>query len=891
MKVPSEVTPRTRPSSQGLSYLRPADVDMSPIARGLQALGGSLQQLEERNRQQALAANRTKMMLGLDDLQIRAQESMNEQVNQADPADSNFRERADQTVDNYINEFVAGLPAEVQEEARVRAGAIRIKHSFAAMQKENELRTNFFLEAAKRKATNAEVNLSSDPSRPNYDLIWKDVSDTIDGLEGLSPVQREELKRKEKARLSSILYKQEAKKEVAAGKDTLSVIKHFEGWSATAYSDKRTSTGKHDAWRIGYGSDTITRADGSVIRVQPGMKISRADAERDLARRTVEFQQGIVRDIGQQRWQSLSPGAQAALTSVAYNYGSLPDSVVRAAETGDNEALAQAVASLSANKDRRRQEASMIRSGGLGRDISEIDNDPVFDELSLEQRYALREDAQKDFNAELTERNKLQNQRIDAGRNELYLGLANGRYGQADIQQALDAGILDYDAWNKARGIFTKYTEDTNNAGAFAAFMQSEGATFNPMSDEQRKQFNAYVGPDGLNKLQQMDQGYWNNVLMPAISKAQDVPTDVAGLLTGMIRSNDPRRFGFALDTLAQIRDSAPAAFSQRFSNDTQLSKNLDLWQDMRGVYDAETMQKIIQGGETAEMRSAKKFYDEQATKILTDKNDPHFLSADKLLNDLAGGWFSSAPPLANYYSVQPALISEYTAHFKEMYAKFNGNAASAHEAAIKAIGQTWGPSPAELGLQTFMKWPPEKAGYQPLYGSFNWIDRNIRDELKLQPGETYQLIADDQTEREVSRFQSGAGAPPSYVVIVRGLDGVDRPAKIPGTNTITRLNFVPTQEQLTKHQLGKDIERERAWLSNAEQRMREIFFTKDGLPRLDRSEVDSYLEEIRTRRQALDQQQLQYDQMLAPEPDITPSKIEEELDPLGGYKPVPWGQ
>ena len=36
-------------------------------------------------------------------------------------------------------------------------------------------------------------------------------------------------------------------------------------------------------------SDTITKADGTIVKVQKGMIINKEDAERDLARRTREF--------------------------------------------------------------------------------------------------------------------------------------------------------------------------------------------------------------------------------------------------------------------------------------------------------------------------------------------------------------------------------------------------------------------------------------------------------------------------------------------------------------------------------------------------------------------------------------------------------------------------
>src|SRR5690606_18997602 len=62
-----------------------------------------------------------------------------------------------------------------------------------------------------------------------------------------------------------------------------------------------------------------------------------------------------------ENWNRLPPHARAALASVAYNYGSLPRTVAAAARSGNIEVLANTVERLSANRERRRREAAIIR--------------------------------------------------------------------------------------------------------------------------------------------------------------------------------------------------------------------------------------------------------------------------------------------------------------------------------------------------------------------------------------------------------------------------------------------------------------------------------------------------------------------------------------------------
>lgn len=137
-----------------------------------------------------------------------------------------------------------------------------------------------------------------------------------------------------------------------------SLIKHFEGFQTQPYWDT-------NAYRVGYGSDTITKGDGSIKRVMPGMQITQEDADRDLNRRVQQSQSTAADTVGKQAWGGLPPTAQGALTSLTYNYGHLPKTVASAVQTGDLNAVAKSVKNLSyqnngVNAKRRIAEANMI---------------------------------------------------------------------------------------------------------------------------------------------------------------------------------------------------------------------------------------------------------------------------------------------------------------------------------------------------------------------------------------------------------------------------------------------------------------------------------------------------------------------------------------------------
>lgn len=147
------------------------------------------------------------------------------------------------------------------------------------------------------------------------------------------------------------------------GQDALSLIKGFEGYRDTPYWDV-------NAFRVGYGSDTITLPDGTVRRVAQGDKITQADADRDIQRRiSGEFEPMVARAIGTEAFGAMSASQRAAITSIAYNYGEVPSRLVPALQSGDADAVAQAIRGLSGdnggiNANRRNKEADVFLSGG-----------------------------------------------------------------------------------------------------------------------------------------------------------------------------------------------------------------------------------------------------------------------------------------------------------------------------------------------------------------------------------------------------------------------------------------------------------------------------------------------------------------------------------------------
>lgn len=180
-----------------------------------------------------------------------------------------------------------------------------------------------------------------------------------------------------------------SKSNTAAVSSASELIKKFEDFRETPYWDV-------NAYRVGYGSDTVTLADGSVQKVVQGMKVSVSDANRDLERRLGEFQDTIRGQIGSGTFASMNESQQAALTSIAYNYGSLPSSVVSAIKAGSTEGVYDAIRGLRTdnggiNAGRRDQEAQIYLNGAPTATTDAIKGKESFAEKLAEQQRMLEQ--------------------------------------------------------------------------------------------------------------------------------------------------------------------------------------------------------------------------------------------------------------------------------------------------------------------------------------------------------------------------------------------------------------------------------------------------------------------------------------------------------------------
>lgn len=244
------------------------------------------------------------------------------------------------------------------------------------------------------------------------------------------------------------------------------LIRQLHGFRSTPYWHGRAN-------RAGYGSDTVTRLDGTVEQVVPGMTIARADADRDVQRRVDEFLSGIDKQIGGKVFDRLAPHVRAALVSVGSSTGDLPDNVAEVVRSGDIEVIAAAIAADGdedggVNRQVRLEEAAIVRGEG-GTPYEQIARRPAWaDVLEPEQTSYLLDAAGRELERQ-DSRHALAD-RIYSGqlgqniRSDIRSAFSNGAYADIDPDSVLrELGPEKHRQWLEVRQDATSIAAKTQN--------------------------------------------------------------------------------------------------------------------------------------------------------------------------------------------------------------------------------------------------------------------------------------------------------------------------------------------------------------------------------------------------------------------------------------------
>jgi hypothetical protein len=690
-------------------------------------IAGATQQLEEKfNQQQRFYA---------DQQLLKFQQGLNDDLVQRgrayDPASgATFVTDTASIIGERKKEFLASLPQQLQQEYSVRADQVAAPVHSQALKFQLDAMDDYSRNGLAQAYDAARLSLDQDGSAANLDAQRAKL-DLLISSSGLSVAEQTALRRQYYSGIEVISYKSEVR-------------------------NKRLTS---DA--LGVGSP----AQAASLDLIENFTQESPEVVKAIAAAAEET---ITKSVNPLIWEAQSDPVKAALLSLVAYKRELPDSVKTALESGDKNKLAQAVEDLGG--EQHKTEAGIIR-GDLNLPVSQLDADPRYANIPYEDRLAARRDADTEAAADATKQAQATKAQHNAITNALFVSLANGTAGQADIDALREAGVLsDIDDINKAQETLKKYQGDVGLAAQGMQMLQN-GIIFNPTDPDHVKIENALVGTQGLAAIQKMDSDYTAKTLVPMVRQMQDIPTDVVGTLTGMVRNANQQKSLWAYDLLTELQQAAPQAFDARTNE--ALAKDVEFYRNAKDFYPADKLQEMLRGGDSQEERVRNDTLRAKAHEILTNPTTSAVAmqGVQKSLTDM--GWFKSPAnvPVAGY--AINSFQADYQELFTDAFARY-GDTNLARDAATSLIKKAWGVTSVG-GNPVLMKYPPDKVGYTPIDGSYDWITRQVREDLNIAPDESFQLVSDAQTEREYEQWRLGQGPAPSYMVVINGSDGVVR--------------------------------------------------------------------------------------------------------------------
>jgi len=581
------------------------------------------------------------------------------------------------------------------------------------------------------------------------------------------------------------------------------LIKDYEGYSDTPYWDV-------NAQRAGYGSDTTTLADGTVVKITKGMTVTRADSERDLQRRIGEFQKVAIKNVGKDAWAKLPQNVKAALTSITYNYGEIPDRIRSAVKSGDVYAIAEAVEGLAGdnngiNAKRRAREADVIRGGNGG--------------LSGASYGRVQSAARSILAAEA----KAEAAKVSISAIELARSVDAGTATEEDIWEALENGDITQ---SKGESLLLKHDKVLRDQSETTAVLEDtlrrmqEGFEFNPLSTDDRKSVND-LADAVIENLEDEDQ------IVDALSGIA-VETGVAPKSLVESLSNDIAKGDVAaLSKASQIQQMQPRAFAGPGGSAIQKAvKGFDE-QTSVGVT-AEDAAKALKAAEDKPLSVSEA--EKAAKKELRDIGPED-------VNHLIGEAFETILPFDQKEMV-PTMAAQAYGEFSLLYEKARASgmdAASAQAAAIKGLTDPkiglYGVSSMSSGRlkqvtrgraalasveevvttdKGIMRHPPEM--YYPMIdGSHEYLQADIQESLKGvdgYEGGDWFIMPDSATENAVKRSRAGSSELPSYAVYYTDANGAFQVA--PMAWGFSPEQVAAAQKKVTNRQ-KRDFEAQRA--------------------------------------------------------------------------------
>lgn len=423
-----------------------------------------------------------------------------------------------------------------------------------------------------------------------------------------------------------------------------------------------------------------------------------------------------------------------------------------------------------------------LSGGGTGSATApNIWTDERYDHMSYEQKLELSNAAAKTEKTRQATLKKQQDDAYNAQLNSIYLGASLGQYSAADIDRFLLQGHIKTDTEYERAQNNVKWAEGRADGRAQTqANLSNPTYTFTANDD---KALNAWIGDAGVERVQNMDEDYMRQSLMPLVQRTQRIPTDVAAILAGQMSSTNPQVQAFAMDQLVDLNGIAPHAVQNSSKFTEQQKDDLAFYSAIKPFSTVTEMQELMKRRSDPAFRQTIEMWEKEGRKLAGE------IPVSDITQIFDPSIFVSEPSAPFAPRQRAALVNDYSNLYVQGYS-IAGDQDQARKFADEAIQREWGPSTVGTGEARLVRNGVEKY-YPTVDNSHDWIDHNAREELGFGTDARFTLVPDAQTRQE---GMNGANA--SYMVVVEQPDGSFQAITDPESGLPRRLAFEVTQTQ-----------------------------------------------------------------------------------------------
>jgi GH24 family phage-related lysozyme (muramidase) len=755
------------------------------LGQTVAAVGGMIGDRVEEQRNKAEQFNTQRRFL---EFSAAQEEALGQASQTVAPGAFGFREQYAKTYQQQAKEFFKTVPDELKPDYDAKLFQIEDQLAGKALTFERQARSTYYSNAVADGLTKVENSLYSAPDQ--YERHLSEGMAFIDAIpdDDVSPIAKEQLRRewKEKARLAALSGMSPAARETALGQGpsvdvgqvgsgvegAKAILRKKEGFRDTPYWDV-------NADRIGYGSDTITRADGTVERVTKGSRVSKEDAERDLDRRVREFERTVVGQVGAREWGAMPASAQAALISVAYNYGRLPANVANAVKSGDVQAVASAVEARASDNDginarRRREEASVIRGTGSIEAQAAGQVDPRFEDMDYVTRQKVLDGAAAEIARQATAERAEATAAYTIHKDAFSLGIETG---EIVSEQTIIADNLlnDGDKATLLKALRTRQGDTLATQEAIRQFSEG-GLAVDPYSSDGKKlvdgvwgEVSQIVGPERVQP-----------TLEELVRQTGSVPQQAVNQMRLGLTSSNVAEVAAAAQSAQRVSTLDSAALSRRDggSDVQRFADDFSFYVDRLNMSPEDAARRIIDAQSQTAQRDRKAL--EPVAKDFRKELEAADLGA--MFDDSIMGWRSN-PAVGFTPQMQAGIMLDFLDIAEDEFYRSGGNPDIARNRATEQMKRLYGVT-SLTGSPTVMKYPPEQ--YWPAfriqkYGNTSVVSGEPSlDYARIQLEESLRavdptvsmdnvvLLTTPQTDAEIKR-----GEIPGYAVMYLDENGV----------------------------------------------------------------------------------------------------------------------